>query len=141
MGNLFLIPLKAGTASSMSPIILLDHGGEPIAASGASGGLRIITSMIQVLAEVLLLGREPAEAVARGRIHPRGGELLHEESLAPEVLDALRGAGFEPRPVRLLQLHPGTDIYFGAVQSIFRVEGELLAVSDPRKQAAAQAAK
>ena len=52
-------------ASSMSPVIFLDRDGEPLAASGASGGLRIITSMIQVLADVLLLGRDPAEALAR----------------------------------------------------------------------------
>lgn len=128
-------------ASSMSPIILLDRGGEPLAASGASGGLRIITSIVQVLADIFLLGRGYAESVVRGRIHPRGGEFLYEESVEPELLASLRRAGFNPKPMRLLQLHPGTDIYFGAVQSVFRVGGELLALSDPRKQAAALAAK
>lgn len=128
-------------ASSMSPTIFLDRSGEPVLATGASGGLRIISSIVQVLGDIFLRGVEPVEAVSRARIHPRGGFLLHEEALPAEVSEVLKRGRFRLRRGGVLSLHPGTDIYFGAVQSVLREDGMLLALSDPRKQPGALAAK
>jgi len=54
--------------SSMSPTIVVQDG-VPVLALGASGGPRIISSVVQVLLDILWFGDEPAEALQRGRVH------------------------------------------------------------------------
>ena len=54
--------------SSMSPTIV-ERDGTPILALGASGGPRIISSVVQVLLHILWYGDEPIEALNRTRLH------------------------------------------------------------------------
>ncbi len=54
--------------SSMSPTII-EQDGVPYLAIGASGGPRIISSVVQVLLRILWFDDEPNEAVQRHRLH------------------------------------------------------------------------
>lgn len=126
-------------ASSMSPMIIL-RDGVPEIIIGASGGMRIISAMTQVLYNLLMKESDPVSSVLHGRIHVRGGHVICEDSIKDTAADALRRAGLSLREMREVSMYPQTDIYFGAVQMLVRREGgRFTAVSDPRKQPGAAA--
>ena len=58
----------ARPVSSMSPVIVLQHG-QPRLVVGSPGGTRIPTTVLQVLARHLLLGQPLDAAVAAARVH------------------------------------------------------------------------
>jgi gamma-glutamyltranspeptidase/glutathione hydrolase len=126
-------------ASSMSPLMILDEEGAPLIIIGASGGMRIISSMIQVLSNHLLRGVDPLSSILEGRIHVRSDKVVLEDLIDDVASGTLSSAGLKLGKVREVSMHPGTDIYFGAVQAIFRNDDLFLAISDPRKQPGAAA--
>jgi len=127
-------------ASSMSPLMILDaEEAFPEIIIGASGGMRIISSIIQVLSNYLLRGMDPISAILEGRLHVRGERIALEELLEDKISSSLSMAGLRLERVREISMYPGTDLYFGAVQAIFKKNDLFLAVSDPRKQPGAAA--
>lgn len=84
--------------SSMSPTIVLKDG-KPVAALGGSGGSRIITSTLQVLLPILLLGQDPQTAVAQPRLHHQW--LPNQVEIEPEydtgIVADLRARGHTVR--------------------------------------------
>jgi gamma-glutamyltranspeptidase/glutathione hydrolase/leukotriene-C4 hydrolase len=75
--NLFGVPPSTANCiapgkrplSSMVPSIVLDGEGKPRIAIGGAGGTHIISSVAQVLANVLWLGRSLEQALDLPRIH------------------------------------------------------------------------
>jgi gamma-glutamyltranspeptidase/glutathione hydrolase len=120
-------PLEPGQrmGSMMAPSLAFDDEGLALAA-GAAGGTRLRSALVQVVAGVLDEGLEPQDAVARPRLHPVAG-LVHLESAADEVAEALESAGFEVRQ------WPSRHHYFGGVSLVARTG----AAGDPRRSGAA----
>lgn len=112
--------------SSMSPTLVL-QGDLPVLGLGGSGGPRIITSVAQVILNVLLWERPLQEAVSAPRIHHqwKPDQLRVEEDLPRDVRVALEARGHK------LEVK---DVVGGRVQAIRRVEGGYRAASDPRKE-------
>ncbi len=110
--------------SSMSPTIAVAEGKATLAI-GASGGPRIISSIVQVLIEIVDFGRSSQHAVASSRIHHQGvpSKLFFEPRLPPLSGLRLRRMGHE------LALEPE----LGAVQVAQRFAAGLAAAADPRK--------
>ncbi|MEZ4655290.1 MAG: gamma-glutamyltransferase, partial [Candidatus Eisenbacteria bacterium] len=89
--------------SSMSPVIVL-RDGRPVLAVGSPGGSRIITSVFQVILDVLAYGMPVAEAVAVPREHSQWlPDVLYYEphGLAPEVVAGLGQLGHTVQPFPL----------------------------------------
>ncbi|MEM1676419.1 MAG: gamma-glutamyltransferase [Nitrososphaerota archaeon] len=127
-------------ASSMSPLIILDKDESPMIVIGASGGMRILSSLVQTLSNYFIRRRDPVSSILEGRIHVRGDRVVLEDLLKDKISNnALLRAGLKMDEVRELSMYPGTDIYFGAVQAVFKKDNLFLAVSDPRKQSGAYA--
>jgi len=80
--------------SSMSPTIVLKDF-QPQIALGAAGGPRIISQVVLELVNMLDLNLDPAEALARPRIHHQWlpDELVVENSLPTALVEALKGKG------------------------------------------------
>jgi gamma-glutamyltranspeptidase/glutathione hydrolase len=111
--------------SSMSPTIVL-RDGKPFMALGASGGPRIITSVVQVLLNVIEEGVPLASAVAGPRLH---------HQWRPNVVYTW---GFEQQDVvvrslktigHAIETHGGES----AVQALMIADDRLIGASDPRK--------
>lgn len=116
--------------SSMSPSVVLGGDGRAIAAAGASGGPRIITSTWQALLRVLVWGASAAEAVAAPRLHhqwlPNAVRL--EQRGDPAARDKLEA------DLAAIGHEFGTPTDVGAVQLIRLMgSGGWDAASDPRK--------
>jgi gamma-glutamyltranspeptidase/glutathione hydrolase len=121
-------PLEPGRRmeSMMSPLFVLDDAGLSLA-SGAAGGTRLRSALVQVVAGILDEGLAPDEAVARPRLHP-ASHLVHvEPGLGAEALRALEAQGFELR--EWAERHH----YFGGVSVVARAG----AAGDPRRSGAA----
>ncbi|MCB9639408.1 MAG: gamma-glutamyltransferase [Myxococcales bacterium] len=118
-------PLKR-PLSSMSPTIV-SRDGKAVLSVGASGGPTIITGTLQVLLDILLLGKDPAWSVAAPRLHHQWFPplLFMESAFSQDVIGALRS------------LHHRIKVWpqgFTAVQAVFvNGTGNRVAVSDPRK--------
>jgi gamma-glutamyltranspeptidase/glutathione hydrolase len=117
--------------SSMSPTIVFKDG-RPMLVLGASGGTRIVSSLLQVLFYRLVMGLSLASAIFMPRLHYYGGKVFTESRLYDrrfkdlDVVDV--GSGLNPNL-------EGYSLYMGAVEAIEYVrEGIILGVSDPRKQ-------
>ncbi len=111
--------------SSMTPTILERPDGRRIVI-GASGGPFIISSTLQVILGIVDFGLDPAEAVARPRMHHQWQPrlLFVDDGVPVDVIEGLRARGHRVRPMP----------FFSAVQVVTRdADGELLAASDPRK--------
>lgn len=111
--------------SSMSPTIV-ECDGVPVLAVGASGGPRIISSVVQVLLDILWFGDEPVEALKRGRVHHQWlpDKVFVEEMNRDSIVELhLANSGY--------LLSPRTTI--GVVQIIQVEEGLMKPASDPRK--------
>jgi len=117
--------IVAGKRQSGSPPTLVFKDGEPYIAIGAPGGSRIMTAVVQSLANVVDHGMSMAEAVSVPRLHSEERQLVFLEPALPEsTAGALRAMGNEVQ----------RSSYQARVQAI-RVRpdtGELEAGPDPR---------
>jgi gamma-glutamyltranspeptidase/glutathione hydrolase len=80
--------------SSMSPTIVLKDN-RPVLVTGSPGGSRIISTVLQVIVNVLDYGMDIAAAVAAPRLHHQWlpDEVRMERGFAEETLAALRADG------------------------------------------------
>jgi gamma-glutamyltranspeptidase / glutathione hydrolase len=84
--------------SSMTPTIVLQDG-KPVLVTGAPGGSRIITTVLQVILNALEFGKPIGEAVTAPRIHHqwRPDEVLVEKTLPPDIVRGLAARGHKVR--------------------------------------------
>ena len=118
--------------SSMTPTVVLKDG-EPVLVTGSPGGSTIITTVLQVVTNVVDHGMDVATAVAVPRFHHqwRPNRIRYEPgAIAADTLAALAGMG-----------HAGFDQTrsLGDANSVMRVGEELIARSDPRNAGGAAA--
>ncbi len=114
--------------SSMSPTIVLKDG-KTFLVTGSPGGSRIITTVLQIVMNVIDHGMNIAEASAAPRMHHQWlpDELRIEEGFSPDTLKLLEGMGYT------IKLQPT----MGSTESILRREdGVLFGASDPRSPVA-----
>jgi gamma-glutamyltranspeptidase/glutathione hydrolase len=116
----------------MTPTIVLVDG-EPWFATGSPGGSRIITTVLQVVVNVIDHGMNLAEAAIAPRMH---------HQWYPDVLQL--EPGFSPDTVRLLQ-EKGHDVKptrytMGSIQSVGFKDGVYRGSSDSRRPNAASTA-
>ena len=112
--------------SAMAPTIVLDPAGQLLLVLGAHGGPRIITSVSQVIRNVIDLRMSLSDAVNAPRIHhqARPDSLKYDSAgYADETLAELRSMGYALKPMS----------YIGAsVTAIMRVRGGYEGADDPR---------
>jgi gamma-glutamyltranspeptidase / glutathione hydrolase len=84
--------------SSMTPTIVLKNG-EPVLVTGAPGGSRIITSVLQVIVNTIDFDMDVAHAVAAPRVHHQWlpDEVVVENSLPTTSIRALEDLGDKVR--------------------------------------------
>jgi gamma-glutamyltranspeptidase/glutathione hydrolase len=114
--------------SSMSPTIVLKDG-QTFLVTGSPGGSRIITTVLQIVMNVIDHGMNIAEASTAPRMHHQWlpDELRIEEGFSPDTLKLLEGMGY------VLKL----QATMGSTESIMRrADGALFGASDPRSPAA-----
>lgn len=112
--------------SRMAPSLAFDRDGLALAL-GAAGATRLRGALATVLAGVLDEGLEPADAVARPRVHPTSTLVDAEPGVDERALDELESLGRTVR--RWDRLHH----YFGGVSCV----GRTGAAGDPRRSGAA----
>lgn len=111
--------------SSMSPTVLIAPDGTVALVAGASGGSQIISSVLQVVCNIVDFGMDPQEAVAAARIHHQWqpDELVVEPGIPKDVIDALEARGH-----RVVVREQSSSV------QVVERDGELLAGgADPRK--------
>lgn len=114
--------------SSMSPTIVLKDG-KPVIVTGSPGGSRIITTVLQVIMNVVDHGMNVAEASAAPRVHHQWlpDELRVEEGISPDTVRLLEAKGHAVRVQPVM----------GSTHSIMRRDdGSLFGASDPRQPSA-----
>jgi len=110
--------------SSMAPTIVL-KGDKPVLMLGASGGPRIISSVLNVMLGVIDFSDDPARAMLRRRPHHQWmPDTVFFDADPPQALRE----GLERRGQKIASEHRK-----GIVQAIVRVGDEWVGVSDPRK--------
>ncbi|CAN5800785.1 gamma-glutamyltransferase [soil metagenome] len=118
--------------SAMTPTIVLDPRGQVRLVTGTPGGSTIITSIAQIVSNMVDFGMDVAQSTASPRLHHQHlPDILRFESrgLQPAVVERLRAMGHE------VEERPG---FQGDVQSIMVLPNGILAgVSDPRRGGAA----
>jgi gamma-glutamyltranspeptidase/glutathione hydrolase len=110
--------------SSMSPTIVLKDG-KPFLATGSPGGSRIITTVLQVLLNVIDHRMNIADATNAPRVHHQWlpDTLRMERGISPDTQRLLAAMGH--------RIKVGDPM--GATQSIMRVDDLLHGASDPRR--------
>jgi gamma-glutamyltranspeptidase/glutathione hydrolase len=116
--------------SSMTPTIVLKDG-KPVLVTGSPGGSRIISTVLQVIVDVLDYHMDVAAAVAAPRLHHQWlpDEVRIERGFAEETLAALRAKGH-------VVIEPMGQT---SANSIAVTETGLLGAADPRSRGAAAA--
>jgi gamma-glutamyltranspeptidase / glutathione hydrolase len=111
--------------SAMSPTIVLDARGRVLLVVGSRGGPRIITSVTQVVLNVLEHRMTLADAMSAPRIHHQAlpdSLRVEPNGLTPAVTDSLVVMGYS--------LFLGGGV--GQVNAVMRVRGGFEGVADPR---------
>jgi gamma-glutamyltranspeptidase/glutathione hydrolase len=119
-------------ASNMAPVLVTGPAGVELVV-GTPGGPTIPTTLAHVLLGTLVHGQAPESVVAAGRLHHQGWPdvLAHEPGFdRPDLLAAMAGMGYPIKDKHEL---------IADVQGIWRTGGELLAVSDWRREGRASA--
>lgn len=82
--------------SSMSPTIILDPQGRPFMTVGAAGGRTILTTVAQVIVNVIDHGMTMSEAIEAPRIwNDMEGTTLLEATVGQGAIDALKTKGYD----------------------------------------------
>jgi gamma-glutamyltranspeptidase/glutathione hydrolase len=113
--------------SSMTPTIVLKDG-KPFLVTGSPGGSRIITTVLQIVVDVIDRGMSIAEAVSTPRLHHQWvpDEVIAERGTAPDIVQAL-----EARGDRVLVRRPVTS-----ANSIMLTPDGMVGAADPRTRGA-----
>ena len=123
--------------TNMFPIILRD-GAQPWIAAGASGGRRIMASVLQLLSFVADFGMSPSAAAHQPRIDVSDPDkVTADRRLAPDILRALEADG----PVEIVE-HGVIPLNFACPNLIAQADGTRTGISDaasPWSGAVAQA--
>jgi len=112
--------------SAMTPSIVVDRDGQLLMVVGTPGGPTIITTVAQVILDVLDQGMTLADAVAAPRIHHQAlPDVIRYErgGLSEATVTALRGMGHQ------IEMRRGTS---GIVAAIQRTPAGWVGVPDPR---------
>jgi gamma-glutamyltranspeptidase / glutathione hydrolase len=112
--------------SSMSPSIVLKDG-KIVLVTGSPGGARIITTVLQIILNVIDHGLNVAEAENAPRVHHQGfpDELRVERGLSPDTTRLLEAMGYTVKVREAM----------GSANSIARApDGTLSGSSDPRQR-------
>ena len=120
-----MAPGKRMLSTQMPTIVMKD--GTPWIVTGTPGGSTIITSVVQVLVNVIDHGMNIAEATHQPRIYQGASDTLRvEPNFNPDTVAALKAMG-----------HPITsDETMGSEQSIMIEKGLFLGAADPRRPGA-----
>ena len=111
--------------SSMTPTIVF-RGGRPILATGSPGGSRIITTILQILVNVIDFDMNIAEATAAPRIHHQWmPDIVYAEpSFNEDTIHLLQDRGYTFNKNR---------VTIGDVESVMYSNGLFLGASDTRR--------
>jgi gamma-glutamyltranspeptidase/glutathione hydrolase len=119
--------------SSMTPTIVVDSKGQVVLATGSPGGSTIITTVLQVIVNVLDHGMDIADAVGMPRFHHQWlpDRVIYEPwGISPDTLKILESRGHT-----FVTLPWGRGL--GDANSVMRSGDELLGMSDPRNRGGA----
>ena len=114
--------------SCMSPTFILKDG-KPVAVVGSPGGIRIISSVVQVISKLIDHGMDLEEAVNS----PRFGDdttdcIIYESRIPKETIAALEAMGHRTRA------YADWDRIAGATNcATYREDGRLAGAADPRR--------
>lgn len=110
--------------SSMTPTFVFKDG-KPVIVTGSPGGSRIITTVLQVVVNVLDHGMNIADAVHAPRMHHQWlpDRVFMEPGFSRDSLSLLQQRGHSTKQVRTM----------GSVQAIMWQDGFFLGASDPRR--------
>lgn len=112
--------------SSMSPTIILDPQGRPFMTLGAAGARKILTTVAQVIVNVIDRGMTMSEAIEAPRIWTdMEGTTILEATVGPQAIDVLTKKGY--------QLNTG-ETYHGVCQGIIfdHAKKQMNAAADQR---------
>ena len=111
--------------TNMFPIILKD-GAAPLIAAGASGGRRIMASVLQLMSFVADFGMSPSAAAHQPRIDMSDPDkVTADRKLAPEIIRALQADG----PVEVVE-HGVIPLNFACPNLILQADGTRTGISD-----------
>ncbi len=110
--------------SSMTPTFVF-RDGKPWIATGSPGGSRIITTVLQVIVNMIDHQMSVADAVAAPRFHHQWypDRLFMEAGFSPDTIALLEAIGHDVSPVRTM----------GSAQTIVSEDGFLKGAADPRR--------
>jgi gamma-glutamyltranspeptidase / glutathione hydrolase len=113
--------------SSMSPTIVLKDG-KPFLVTGSPGGSRIITTVLQIIVDVIDRKMDIARAVSEPRVHNQWmpDQVYAEPDLAPDLVAALQALGDKVVPQRP----------FTSANSIMITPQGIMGAADPRTHGA-----
>ena len=114
--------------SCMSPTFILKYG-KPFAVLGSPGGIRIISSVVQVISKMIDHGMTLEEAVGSPRIGDDQTDLMiYESRIAPEVIEKLKEMG---HPVKA---YDDWNRIMGSVNGcVILPDGTIEGAADPRR--------
>jgi gamma-glutamyltranspeptidase/glutathione hydrolase len=106
--------------SSMTPTIVLDKDGKPFLATGSPGGSRIITTVLQVILNVIDHNLNIQTAVSSPRMHNQlwPDEIRLEQGISEDTIHILEVMGHKVKPIDAMgsaeTIQYNGNLYFGA---------------------------
>lgn len=121
--------------SSMTPTIVTNEAEDLIFVTGSPGGSTIITTVLQVVLNVIEHGMSPTKAVAAPRFHHQWqpDRIVHEaDAFSTKVMEGLKARGHEN-----FYAFPAQYGGIGCANSVFSVKGMIEGIPDPRRETGA----
>lgn len=111
--------------SSMTPTIVLKPNGEPLLATGSPGGSRIITTVMQLLINVIDFHLNIASATNMPRVHSQlwPDQVFYEQGLSPDTIRLLQSMGHQLSRINAM----------GSLQTVEQAGKKKLGAADPRR--------
>jgi len=116
--------------SAMSPVIVFDHDGHFVAATGSAGGPAIIAYVLKTLLGTLDWHMSMQAAISLPNLIAHGDHFTAESpKFAPELLNGMIAHGLDPQPVQYEES--------GLTGVLVRADGSYEGGADPRREGVA----